>query len=78
MSPKNNSTTVDRFPIWLALPSSEYYQSVWLPPDHQSLLFGLAGPTSLCLNRMDFPCSRCFLWLHAGGTNPRSILGRSL
>ena len=30
----------------------------------------LAGPTSLRLNLMDLPCSRCFLWLHAGGTNP--------
>jgi len=36
-------------------------------PSH---LIGLAGPTSLRLNRMDLPCSRCFLWLHAGGTNP--------
>src|ERR1700681_2310564 len=27
---------------------------------------------------MDLPCSRCFLWLHAGGTNPGSISGRSL
>ena len=27
MSPKNNSTTADRFPMWPALPSSEYYQS---------------------------------------------------
>src|ERR1700694_734305 len=32
-------------------------------PSH---LFGLAGPTSLRLNRMDLPCSRCFRWLHAG------------
>src|ERR1700682_5569529 len=39
-------------------------------PSH---LFGLAGPTGLRLNRMDLPCSRCFLWLHAGGTNPGSI-----
>jgi len=38
MSPKNNSTTADRFPMWPALPTSEYYQSVWLPPDHQPLL----------------------------------------
>ena len=38
-------------------------------PSH---LIGLAGLTSLCLNRMDLPCSRCFLWLHAGGTNPGS------
>ena len=44
-------------------------------PSH---LFGLAGPTGLRLNRMDLPCSRCFLWLHAGGTNPGSISGRSL
>jgi hypothetical protein len=44
-------------------------------PSH---LFGLAGPTSLCLNGMDLPCSRCFLWLHAGGTNPGSISGPSL
>jgi hypothetical protein len=28
MSPKNNSTTADRFPMWPALPTSEYYQSV--------------------------------------------------
>src|SRR6266550_1352539 len=44
-------------------------------PSH---LIGLAGPTSLRLNRMDLPCSRCFLWLHAGGTNPGSISSRSL
>ena len=44
-------------------------------PSH---LFGLAGPTGLRLNRIDLPCSRCFLWLHAGGTNPGSISGRSL
>src|ERR1700688_1731835 len=43
-------------------------------PSH---LFGLAGPTSVCLNRMDLPCSRCFLWLHAGGTNPGSTSDRS-
>ena len=24
---------------------------------------------------MDLPCSRCFLWLHAGGTEPREHLG---
>ena len=41
-------------------------------PSH---LFGLAGPTGLRLNRMDLPCSRCFLWLHAGGTEPREHLG---
>src|SRR5674536_285390 len=23
---------------------------------------------------MDLPCSRCFLWLHAGGTEPREHL----
>ena len=40
-------------------------------PSH---LFGLAGPTGLRLNRMDLPCSRCFLWLHAGGTEPREHL----
>ena len=44
-------------------------------PSH---LIGLAGPTGLHLNRMDLPCSRCFLWLHAGGTNPGSISDRSL
>src|SRR5216684_1251300 len=38
-------------------------------PSH---LFGLAGPTSVRLNRMDLPCSRQRLWLHAGGTNPGS------
>src|SRR6202158_633478 len=43
-------------------------------PSH---LFGLAGPTGLRLNRMDLPCSRCFLWLHAGGTNPGSASDRS-
>ena len=43
-------------------------------PSH---LFGLAGPISSRLNRMDLPCSRCFLWLHAGGTNPGSTSGRS-
>src|ERR1700687_622067 len=43
-------------------------------PSH---LFGLAGPTGLRLNRMDLPCSRCFLWLHAGGMNPGSASDRS-
>ena len=28
MLPKSNSTTADRFPMWPALPTSEYYQSV--------------------------------------------------
>jgi hypothetical protein len=37
----------------------------------------LAGPTSLRLNRMDLPCSRQRLWLHAGGTNPGSTSDRS-
>src|SRR5271163_2448786 len=32
MSPKNNSTTADRFPMWPALPSPEYYQSVDFHP----------------------------------------------
>src|SRR5215510_9297552 len=40
-------------------------------------LVGLSGPTSVRLNRMDLPCSRCFLWLHAGGTNPGSTSGCS-
>ena len=40
-------------------------------PSHH---FGLAGPTGLRLNRMDLPCSRCSLWLHAGGTEPREHL----
>jgi len=47
-------------------------------PSH---LLGLAGPTSVRLNRLDLPCSRCFLWLLAGGTNPGSrllALARSL
>ena len=43
-----------------------------------SRLIGLAGPTSGYLNRMDLPCSRRSLWLHAGGKNPGSISGRSL
>ena len=28
-------------------------------------LAGLSGLTNLRLNRMDLPCSRCSLWLHA-------------
>ena len=40
-------------------------------------LIGLSGPTSFRLNRMDLPCSRRPLWLHAGGTNPGSTSGRS-
>src|SRR6202171_2762367 len=40
-------------------------------PSH---LFGLAGPTGLRLNLKGLPCSRCFLWLHAGGTEPREHL----
>lgn len=43
-----------------------------------SRLIGLAGPTGLHLNRMDLPCSRRSLWLHAGGTNPGSIKDHSL
>jgi len=35
-------------------------------------LLGLSGPTNFRLNRMDLPCSRCSLWLHADGTNPGS------
>ena len=41
-------------------------------------LAGLSGLTNLRLNRMDLPCSRCSLWLHAGGTNPGSTAGHSL
>ena len=41
-------------------------------------LRGLSGPTNFRLNRMDLPCSRQRLWLHAGGTNPGRISGRSL
>ena len=33
---------------------------------HPSRLIGSAGPTSSRLNRMDLPCSRPTLWLHAG------------
>ena len=41
-------------------------------------LAGLSGLTNFRLNRMDLPCSRCSLWLHAGGTNPGSTAGHSL
>ena len=41
-------------------------------------LAGLSGLTNLRLNRMDLPCSRCSLWLHAGGTNPGSTACHSL
>lgn len=41
-------------------------------------LAGLSGLTNFRLNRMDIPCSRCSLWLHAGGTNPGSTAGHSL
>src|SRR5262245_27647736 len=50
--------------------------SVSLPSTRSSSpsrLGGLAGSTGLRLNRMDLPCSRPTLWLHAGGTNPGSI-----
>src|SRR6202162_3947043 len=80
MSLKNNSTTADRFPNVAGSPDRRVL-SVSLTSTRSSdpsHLFGLAGPTSLCLNRMDLPCSCCFLWLHAGGTNPGSISGRSL
>ena len=40
-------------------------------------LAGLSGPTNFRLNRMDLPCSRWTLWLHAGGTNPGSTAGHS-
>src|SRR3954464_13420496 len=42
-----------------------------------SRLIGLAGPTSECLNRMDLPCFRRSLLLHAGGKNPGSTADRS-
>ena len=41
-------------------------------------LAGLSGLTNFRLNRMDLPCSRCSLWLHAGGTNPGSTACHSL
>ena len=40
-------------------------------------LAGLSGPTNFRLNRMDLPCSRWSLWLHAGGTNPGSTAAHS-
>src|SRR5262245_57148109 len=40
-------------------------------------LVGLSGPTNFRLNRLDLPCSRWFLWLHAGGTNPGSTPSHS-
>jgi hypothetical protein len=40
-------------------------------PSH---LFGLAGPTSLRLNRMDLPCSRCFLLVACWRYEPREHL----
>jgi hypothetical protein len=40
-------------------------------------LAGLSGPTNFRLNRMDLPCSRRSLWLHAGGTNPGSTASHS-
>ena len=40
-------------------------------------LAGLSGTTNFRLNRMDLPCSRRSLWLHAGGTNPGSTAGHS-
>src|SRR4029450_6554983 len=43
-----------------------------LPP-----LAGLSGLTNFRLNRMDLPCSRRSLWLHAGGTNPGSTASHS-
>src|SRR5258706_11883039 len=79
MSPKNNSTTADRFPNVAGSPvlgvlSVSLTSTQSSDPSH---LFGLAGPTSSRLNRMDLPCSRCFLWLHAGGMNPGSASDRS-
>src|SRR5260370_755079 len=76
MSPKNNSTTADRLPHVAGFPDRRVL-SVSLTSTRSSdpsHLFGLAGPTGLRLNRMDLPCSRCFLWLHAGGTEPREHL----
>ena len=40
-------------------------------------LAGLSGTTNFRLNRMDLPCSRRSLWLHAGGTNPGSTASHS-
>src|SRR5260370_22844798 len=76
MSPKNNSTTADRLPHVAGF-TARRVLSVSLTSTRSSdpsHLFGLAGPTGLRLNRMDLPCSRCFLWLHAGGTEPREHL----
>jgi len=38
MLPPNDSTSAGRFPMWPALPASEYYQPVWLPPGHRTVL----------------------------------------
>jgi hypothetical protein len=79
MSPKNNSTTADRFPMWPGSPvlrvlSVSLTSTRSSDPSH---LVGLAGPASLRVNRMDLSCSRWFLWLHAGGTTPGSTSDRS-
>ncbi len=42
MFPTNNSTSAGRFPKRPALPTSKYYQPVWLPPGHRTLLALLA------------------------------------
>jgi hypothetical protein len=42
MSPRNESPAASRFPLWTALPSSEYYQLVSLPPG-PSLPWRLVG-----------------------------------
>ena len=77
--PKNNSPAADRFPMWPVLrPRSTISQYDFIRSSGLPHLAGLSGLTNFRLNRMDLPCSRCSLWLHAGGTNPGSTACHSL
>ena len=56
MLPSNNSTPAGRFPMWLALPTSEYSASLTAAGSlDRSCLLGLAGPTSFRLNPTALP-----------------------
>jgi len=63
MLPTNNSTSAGRFPKWPALPTSEYYQPVWLPPGHRTILALSACRVLQALLEPDG--SPLFTWSHS-------------
>ena len=58
----------------LSRPQSTISQSDFHPVIRPFSPLRLGRSYRLAPDRMDLPCSRCFLWLHAGGTEPREHL----